>query len=299
MRQQQADGSYTDYLGKELQIKSRPMPGSRLRTTSLFALAILGDGSTLRQGPYRKQLQGAVKWLLGELDERGRFALVDHPSWFDDQALAAFVLAEAVRRAEYRSLAPVLARVVTHQREYLGRKGVRVSPEQVLWNRALAAAMAQLEGEAFALVSAQRPGLLRALAPHEARLLGARPEGELDRAVQLLYTVRFKPELAGKAATQRRLETTGARRGTMHELHPQALAMYTLAIYQVGGAQWKRWQEAMKSGIVQRQLRAGPGKSTWPAPRAGIGPMQTTAWHILAVEAYYRYVKTLLVDARG
>ncbi|MGK0155487.1 MAG: hypothetical protein ACI9SE_002450 [Neolewinella sp.] len=64
-----------------------------------------------------------------------------------------------------------------------------------------------------------------------------------------------------------------------------------------GGAQWKRWSELLAKHIVKTQRQdSGPEHGTWRAPRDSVGPMQSTAWNMLTLQCYYRYLRLGLVD---
>jgi len=62
----------------------------------------------------------------------------------------------------------------------------------------------------------------------------------------------------------------------------------TLAMFQVGDAPWKSWNDAMVKVLVSRQLpkeHAGPDRRTWP-----IGPdIGDQAKLTMCLEVYYRY----------
>ena len=67
----------------------------------------------------------------------------------------------------------------------------------------------------------------------------------------------------------------------------------TLAMFQIGGDEWKQWNETLKNVLVPNQSKAGPEDGSWD-PRdvsdwAG-GRAYTTALGALCLEVYYRYL---------
>jgi hypothetical protein len=68
----------------------------------------------------------------------------------------------------------------------------------------------------------------------------------------------------------------------------------TLAIFQVGGSTWKKWNEAMKDAIVKHQHGKNSGSKTgsWD-PIGPWGPdggrVYSTATMVMCLEVYYRY----------
>jgi hypothetical protein len=67
----------------------------------------------------------------------------------------------------------------------------------------------------------------------------------------------------------------------------------TLVMFQVGGKYWKGWNEAMKTALLQNQLKGGHADGSWPPvdhfssrwSRPGV-----TALCALCLEVYYRYM---------
>jgi hypothetical protein len=72
----------------------------------------------------------------------------------------------------------------------------------------------------------------------------------------------------------------------------------TLAMYQVGGTPWKKWNEAMKEAIVDHQHPKGSGArdGSWD-PIDPWGPdggrVYSTACMVLCLEVYYRYDRVI------
>ena len=70
----------------------------------------------------------------------------------------------------------------------------------------------------------------------------------------------------------------------------------TLAMFQVGGRHWKRWNKAMTRAIVPTQQSTGAKKGSWdPVGVWGSdgGRVYATATMVLCLEVYYRYDKVM------
>jgi len=68
----------------------------------------------------------------------------------------------------------------------------------------------------------------------------------------------------------------------------------TLALYQVGGAEWRKWNDAMKTAIVDNQNPKGTGARTGSWDPIGVwgddgGRVYSTAVLVMCLEVYYRY----------
>ena len=68
----------------------------------------------------------------------------------------------------------------------------------------------------------------------------------------------------------------------------------TLAMFQVGGSHWKKWNEAMKGALVDTQRSEGGASGSWDPIGAWGGPggrVYSTSINVLSLEIYYRYAK--------
>lgn len=68
----------------------------------------------------------------------------------------------------------------------------------------------------------------------------------------------------------------------------------TLTMFQIGGAQWKDWNEALKNALLPSQCKGGDDDGSWD-PKADWlcewgGRVYTTAMGALCLEVYYRYL---------
>ncbi len=86
------------------------------------------------------------------------------------------------------------------------------------------------------------------------------------------------------------------RHGLPHADRPDPLRTWlgTMALYQVGGSGWKKWNEAMNAAVVKTQRRSAAGTlaGSWdPGRRAAdvYGRVGATALHTMCLAFYYRY----------
>ena len=66
----------------------------------------------------------------------------------------------------------------------------------------------------------------------------------------------------------------------------------TLALQQLGGERWDRWNAALQDALLRRQSRQGTLAGSWDADTVWGsygGRVYTTAMAALCLEAYYRY----------
>jgi len=67
----------------------------------------------------------------------------------------------------------------------------------------------------------------------------------------------------------------------------------TLAMFQMGGDRWKKWNTALKPSLLNNQRRGGDEDGSWD-PESGWAPtggrVYTTALGALTLEVYYRYL---------
>ena len=68
----------------------------------------------------------------------------------------------------------------------------------------------------------------------------------------------------------------------------------SLAMFQMGGEYWKKWNDAFNKGLRESQEKDGPDKGSWPVQGTCFGAhggrVYTTAMACLALEVYFRYL---------
>jgi hypothetical protein len=106
---QDADGKWdADGFGKHDE-GSEPTSGAGdagadLIVTALAVYAMLGDGSSMRAGPYKDYIKRGVKWLRQQQDRAGAFGDKAAASFVHGQALATLAMTEAYLVSNYKTL---------------------------------------------------------------------------------------------------------------------------------------------------------------------------------------------------
>lgn len=90
------------------------IPVHDVGVTGLAVLAMLGQGSTLRTGPYKDPLKMAVMWLREQQQENGLIGVNASHDFIYDHAIAAFAICEAYGLSNYKLLKPVAQKAVNY-----------------------------------------------------------------------------------------------------------------------------------------------------------------------------------------
>jgi hypothetical protein len=72
--------------------------------TGLALLAFLGDGSTMRTGPYREVIKKGITWLKEQQQENGLFGQNASNDFIYDHAIATYAMCEAYGLSDYKLL---------------------------------------------------------------------------------------------------------------------------------------------------------------------------------------------------
>lgn len=289
--QQQADGSFT--LPGE---KPRQAPYSEIEIHSLCLLSFLGDGSTLRAGPFKDPVKKAVRWLRS----RGRNAAMQYDKRCLGQALAVQALAECACLSKSTLLAvdvkrglPVLTRMQNPDGGFpAGRAGL---PSDVVasLHALLALQTARMLSTVEIEVGDAEERLLTwfgKLPQQKSLQLDAR-YGEHRReqlAASAWLLARFLGGASPKAdewilAAAQRIQV--ADKGSAQRASGLEEYLRSHAAYQLGGALLREWKGRGRRSLLERQLDAGGIRSA-----AGARPsLWSTALGVLSLEAAFRF----------
>ena len=118
---QDADGRWDADEFMKHDVEGEPSDGAGnalhdVGITGLALLAFLGDGNTMRSGPYRDVVSNAVAWLRGQQGDNGLFGSNAAHDFIYDHALASLAIGAR------RGLSLVEARAHLPDRKELGRK---------------------------------------------------------------------------------------------------------------------------------------------------------------------------------
>jgi hypothetical protein len=310
--------------------------------TGLCLLAFLGAGYTDREGPYPETVQRAVAALLRIQTSSGGFLPSDTMAGYND-SLATFALAEYYCLTRDPQVQEPLQRAVDRlclsqqplggwdyvRRTDTGRNDTSISGWAVQALQAASVAGARIPPRTLVRAALH---LTRATQPDgSVRYSDAGIGTALDARGRLIY--RYGPAMAAVGLTcsqllgqrldspvTRRQEallladlpTVGrARGGDRDDLHNEYYWYYgTVAMFQLGGDSWQRWNAQLRDAILPLQDRStfGGGRrrhsfGSWPpfAERWGRwgrmgGRVYSTAISVLTLEIYYRHTPAYLED---
>ncbi len=294
-------------------------PERTVASTALAMLAFLGDGNTLRAGPHREPVKKATTWLRAQQDEQGRFGTGEHPDQIVDQAIAAWAMSEAYGLSQYRILKKSTQLGIdwlVRQRQDSGgwgHAGQDANTVATLWAVAACASAANFE------LSVPDDWNRRAIAfvaerTHRKGRIGFTRKGEPLQRAEPGDQARFAPEhtelptaaglliryFANDAPAPRAIEpqtllllASPPRWDPPGAIDPTYWLFATFALYQHGGLAWRKWQEALRTTVLPRQIQAeGPTQGSWdPVGAFGGqgGRVYATAAIVLCLEAVARY----------
>jgi len=306
-------------------------PGDQLHdvgVTGLALLAFLGDGNTLRRGPYKDVVTRGVKWLREQQDyESGLFGEEIGHTFLYDHSIAALAISEAY----YFSKSPLIKgtaqkaiNYITRARNPYGAWRYEVPP--------IGDNDTSVTGwMIFALKSAEEAGLkidkqayvgalnwidevtdpangrvgYDSIGSVSSRVTGVNDhypaeKGEAMTAVGLLC--RF---FLGQDPNDEAIMTKHAdlMLKTLPEWDPEGFGtdMYywyygSYAMYQMGKRHWTAWNKAMKPAVLDSQRHDGSHNGSWdpvgPWGHSG-GRVYSTATMVLCLEVYFRYARVL------
>jgi len=321
-RHQEADGRWVvgKYLGEP--------PGAALHesfepgVTGLALLAFLGAGYTHNtKGDFQDNVRRAVNWLISIQKPDGTFTEKKHDAhWQYNEFICCLAVSEAYGMSQDGRLKAVAQKsvdyLVANQTPY---SGWRYQPKQdsdtsvVGWGtmalKSAKMAGLKVDGTAFQGVNAYLDKVTEKGAdgkvevtyhPEERISSGFEEDTRCTTAIGMLCR-----QFLG-ARQDDPLVTGSAKFLSVHlpdwkKCHFYYWYYATLAMFQQGGAEWNRWNDAMKKTLVDNQCKGGPmdgsvndKDGSWdPKCYYGYrwaGRVYTTALGALTLEIYYRYL---------
>jgi hypothetical protein len=298
--------------------------------TGLALLAFLGDGSTMRTGPYREQVKRAVLWLRDQQDPAtGRFGAAAAHDFLYDHAIAAYAMCEAFGLSGYSLLRAPAQRGLDYLAAHRNPYGVwRYQPRDGDGDTSVTGwcVMALAAGKHFGLLvddaalknaavfldavtepsgrhgyttagqrSSRKPG------EHGVRFPAERSEALT--AVGLFARFFLGQDPKRTPAMQKAADLLLQQPPTWDEpggrVDHYAWYYASYALFQMGGSHWRAWQKRLEPTLLQAQRRDPKQRNlhgSWdPACAWGDdgGRVYSTAILALCLQANYRYSRLL------
>jgi hypothetical protein len=290
--------------------------------TGLALLAFLGAGCDGNgQTPNDEAVRKGLKWLRSVQDAEGCFGSRADTRFTYSHACATLAMCEAAafnRGYAWRKSAQAAVQFIEATRNpgKGWRYGVRPGESDVSVTGWMLLALKAAKDASLAVDERTiRDGLafLDALTdPVSGRTgylrhgeLAVRPEGYVNRwpaeesesltAVAICSRI-FLGRDEGDALTKAGADLL-ARKLPVWDETRGSIDMYywyygTLAMHQLGGASWERWNKSIESAIVENQIKTGCAEGSWdPKDPWGVegGRVYATALMTLCLEVYWRY----------
>jgi hypothetical protein len=295
--------------------------------TGLALLAFLGDGSTMRSGPYREVIRRGVNWLRSQQQENGLFGTAASHDFIYDHAIATYAMCEAFGLSGYQLLRPAAQRGIDYLEQHRNPYGVwRYQPRDgdndtsvtgwcIMAYEAGRHFGLQVNTGALQLAATWLDSVTDASGMHGYSKLGepsARKPGDhatrfpVDRGAAMTAVGLFCRYFLGQEPKEKPVMLAAAKLLLQKPPNWDAAAgsidhyywyYATYALYQVGGPQWIAWQKRLEPALLQHQHKSPTEpnlRGSWdPAGAWGEdgGRVYSTAILALTLQANFRYTR--------
>ena len=293
--------------------------------SGLALLAFLGDGSTLRSGPYKENLKRGIKWLKDNQQENGLFGNNASSDFIYDHAIAAYAMTEAYGLSQYSLLKTPAQKGInyleSHRNPYSvwryqprdndndtsvtgwcimacesGRYfGLQVDEQTlklcIVWLDSVTDLTGHCGYTKMGEPSSRHPGDHGTRFPIE--------KGEALTAVGLFCRF-FLDQDPKEVPVMKAAADLILAHPPVWDVQGGAIDHYywyyaTYALYQMGGRHWSEWSKRLTDAVVKQQ-RKEPECAAGSWDPIGVwgedgGRVYSTAILALTLEAYYRYTR--------
>jgi hypothetical protein len=304
--------------------------------TGLALLAFLGAGHTQREGPYKKTVMDGLRYLKDIQDPEGCFGPRTDQHFVYGHAIATLAVAEAYALTNAPTLQPLVEKglaFIYHCQNpsptgtgFLGwRYGVRSGQNDASVTGWMIMALKSaseggfpvnrpsVEGARAFLDSVTDPATGKVgytqLGLSPVRQAGREARWPIERSEAItavgVFSRVFANQMLGIDSSKDAILMKGAqlmtaKLPTWNEADGSVDMYYwyygTLAMFQMGGEHWKKWNRAMKDVIFKHQRTSGDEKGSWdpvdPWGQDG-GRVYSTAVMTMCLEVYSRYSRVL------
>jgi hypothetical protein len=314
---QNADGRWdADRFGagEEQKVLGHDRQGAGARadtaTTGLSLLAFLGAGHTHMRGKYKANVQRGLEHLLSVQAADGNLGGdAELFAFMYSHGIATLALSEAYAMSGDKRLEQALRAAIgyTIAAQHPSTGGWRYRPaaiaphdpgdtSQLGW-QLMALKSADLAG--IAMPEHARQGMLRFLNSVSAGAQGGlaryRPHERVTSAMtaEALASRQFLGLSRNHPAADEAGDYLLAELPSAEQINLYYWYYGTLAMYQLQGEHWQRWNAALQKTLIDRQVAAGQLSGSWDPDCiwAGYGGrVYSTAMATLCLEVYYRYL---------
>tara|TARA_R110002094_G_scaffold153245_5_gene140781 strand:+ start:419 stop:1891 length:1473 start_codon:yes stop_codon:yes gene_type:complete len=294
--------------------------------TGLAMLAMFGDGSTLRSGPYKEQLKRATKWLKDQQHANGLFGSNASHDFIYDHAIATYAMCEAYGLSNMAMLKQAAQKGINYIESHRNPYSVwRYQPRDNDNDISVTSwCVMALESAKFFKLEVNKNALMLAatyldqVSTPDGRH-GYTKAGEKSSRMPGDHAVKFPIEkcealtaaglfcrfFMGQDPNQKPIMKAAAdlliAKPPTWDTKAGSIDHYywyygTYAMFQMGGSHWKKWSKHINQALVPNQQTEGNAAGSWDP--AGVwgeqgGRVYSTALSILTLEAYYRYSRLI------
>jgi hypothetical protein len=274
--------------------------------TGLALLAFLAGGHTHEEGPYKENVRRGLEYLLRTQARDGN--LGGEASTYEFMychAMAACALSEAYGMTRDKQLRESLVRAIGYTVAAQDRRGGgwRYKPgdpgdtSQLGW-QLMSLKSAELAG--IAIPDSTRRGIIKFLQSVSSGKNGGLASYRAGE--QVLHSMTAEALVCWQFLGLSRNHPACNEAGDFllgelpgQGIKPNDYYWYygTLAMYQLQGDYWQRWNDALQKTLLERQVKDGPFAGTWNTDTVwgGYGGrIYTTAIATLSLEVYYRFL---------
>ncbi|MCA8968581.1 MAG: terpene cyclase/mutase family protein [Planctomycetes bacterium] len=301
-------------------------PVNDIGLTGLALLAFLGDGSTMRAGPYKDVVKKGIIWLKDQQEESGALGPDSHRAHIYNHAIATLALVEAYGLSKYTTLKRYAQRAVDYICKfrnpykvwrYYARDGANdtsVTGWMVFVLKSSIDFKLTVDHDAlkyseawFEEVTDPSTGQCGYTKRGEgsSRELGMgekfpAQKTEALTAVGLLcriflgQTPQDNPILNVAADTMLKKPPVWNENDGSIDVYYWYYGSY--AMFQMGGRHWTGWKKSLEPALIKPQRKEGSAKGSWdPIGAWGHdgGRVYSTAIGVLCLEVYYRYSRLI------
>jgi len=290
-RNRRADGSWR---GGRTEVGDRELRESVV-LTGTSTLGFLSAGHTETAGRYRRDVAAAVNWLMKAQSENGCLG----PAGDGGLGLAHVVGSEALVQAFIVARNPAVGRAAQRALDYsakaVSENGPPSDPVTMTWAmlhfRSARRSRLKVSGSAYAEIAALLRGDAKCTDSRSAKeaLAAGKVLCKLVDANSRNISALVEPRKALLDSLPEWRAGAGPGVKDFEQWHLGTLAMFCL-----GGEDWRTWNPAMRDMLVAQQAKSGPDAGSWSPGGNGDAKLaeriRVAALGALCLGVYYNYL---------